>query len=65
MSVQELIRYLKRFPEDAELSTMIVNLSKREVHPVIGCAVVSDSEVPALFIETGEPVNLEEIGGTT
>ncbi len=64
MKTKELIDYLKQFPEDAELSMIIVNLSTREIHPVLGYTGIIDTPVPTLCIETGEPESLDEIGGT-
>lgn len=64
MKIKELIDYFKQFPEDAELSMIIANTSKREVYPVHGVTGIVDSDVPVFLVEVGKPKCLDETGGT-
>lgn len=60
MTAKEMIEYLQMFPEDSCISITIVDKEKRKVRPVDSLFVITDSENPSIFLETGEEHDMDE-----
>jgi len=60
MKNSELKEYLNTFPDDADVSVIIVNCKKRKLYPVTEHHGVTDMEQPVFCLDIGEPENLDE-----
>lgn len=55
----ELIRYLNRFPEDADLGFLIANPKGRKLHKVLNFFVVTDCEYPVFCMEVSDAIEMD------
>lgn len=60
MKNSELKEYLNTFPDDADVSVIIVNLKKRKKYPLIDYKGITDAGYPVFCLEIGKAENMEE-----
>lgn len=60
MKTKELMKYLEKYPEDSEISAMIVEESKRKITEIKELVMLIDVERPMFFLIPGKESDMDE-----